>query len=149
MSRRPRLGIEDVPDTDRPILDSGYKHILRIFRDKQTKVMRLEAVVMEGNMKKCENGAYPGSSFACSHSSSTPIWTAFITHCITSPTWCEAQPNSSRVHLGELQRHIFSSEYRPPAAGNFLDFALASDAEEFCEFIHDIGDRIRRGESPK
>jgi len=58
---------------------------------------------------------------------STPIWTAFITHCITSPTWCRYTENSSTVYLADLRRHVFSSEYTPHVAANgehFLDFEL-------------------------
>lgn len=59
--------------------------------------------------------------------SSCPIWTAFITHHVTSPTWLRWSKNSYTVYLAQLQRHVFSSEYVPHMAANgehFLDFEL-------------------------
>lgn len=59
--------------------------------------------------------------------SSTPIWTAFITHYISSPTWFRRTKNSSTVYLADLQRHVFSSQYSAHIAANgehFLDFEL-------------------------
>ena len=41
-----------------------------------------------------------------------PIWTAFITHQILSPTWM-SQHGARVVHLNELQRYIFTEEYNP------------------------------------
>lgn len=35
-----------------PIRDSGYKHVLRLYRDKSTDALRLEASVLEGEMAK-------------------------------------------------------------------------------------------------
>lgn len=105
------------------IRDSGYKHALRLYRDRSTEALRLEASVSAGEM---ELYAYPDLFRPdTNHSYSTPIWTAFITHCITSPTWCRYQENSSTVYLAELRRHVFSSEYTPHVAANgeqLLDF---------------------------
>ena len=46
---------------------------------------------------------------------STPIWTAFITHSVMSKRWCR-RGGERIVCLGELRRHIFSSEYQPQIA---------------------------------
>jgi hypothetical protein len=56
---------------------------------------------------------------------STPIWTAFITHQITSPRWMRRAKDSPTIYLADLKRHIFSSEYRPHIAASgehILDF---------------------------
>ncbi|RMZ76062.1 hypothetical protein DV737_g5008, partial [Chaetothyriales sp. CBS 132003] len=82
------------------ITDSGYHHALRLYRDRSTGVLRLEAAVLEGPMKD------------------TPIWTAFITHQVTSPTWLERGDRSKRVYLADLKRHIFSSQYTPHIASS-------------------------------
>ncbi|KIV94928.1 hypothetical protein PV10_02645 [Exophiala mesophila] len=111
------------------IRDSGYKHALRVYHDRGTGALRLEAAVLEGEMQN------------------TPIWTAFITHRITSPTWFRYIKRSSTVYLAELQRHIFSSEYTPFIAANgehFLDFELVQDAEDFVKTLEDFGEEYRR-----
>ncbi|KIX03351.1 uncharacterized protein Z518_06903 [Rhinocladiella mackenziei CBS 650.93] len=111
------------------IRDSGFKHALRLYRDRGTDAVRLEASVLDGEMQH------------------TPIWTAFITHCITSPTWYRWPKNSSTVYLAELQRHVFSSQYSAHIAANgehFLDFELIQDAEDFVKTLQDFGDEYRR-----
>ncbi|EXJ86712.1 hypothetical protein A1O3_03665 [Capronia epimyces CBS 606.96] len=111
------------------IRDSGYKHALRLYRDKSTDAIRLEASVLEGEMQH------------------TPIWTAFITHSITSPTWYRWTKHSFTVYLAELQRHVFSSQYSPHIAANgehFLDFELVQDAEDFVQTIDDFREEYRR-----
>ncbi|KIW37552.1 uncharacterized protein PV06_10199 [Exophiala oligosperma] len=111
------------------IRDSGFKHALRLYRDKSTDAIRLEASALDGDMKH-----------------SCPIWTAFITHHVTSPTWLRWSKNSYTVYLAQLQRHVFSSEYVPHMAANgehFLDFELLTDAEDFVKTIEDFGDEYR------
>ncbi|KEF60880.1 uncharacterized protein A1O9_02442 [Exophiala aquamarina CBS 119918] len=111
------------------IRDSGYKHALRVYRDRGTDALRLEASVLKGEMEN------------------TPIWTAFITHCITSPTWCRYSENSSTVYLADLRRHVFSSDYTPHVAANgehFLDFELVQDAEDFVNTVEDFGEEYRK-----
>lgn len=39
-------------DRDRPIRDSGYKHALRVYHDRGTGALRLEAAVLEGEMRE-------------------------------------------------------------------------------------------------
>ncbi|KAK5208944.1 hypothetical protein LTR41_005342 [Exophiala xenobiotica] len=110
------------------IRDSGFKHALRLYRDKATDGLRLEASVLDGDMQHC------------------PIWTAFITHHVTSPTWLRRSKNSCVVYLAQLQRHVFSSKYTPHVAANgehFLDFELIRDAEDFVKTIEDFSDGYR------
>lgn len=45
-------GFAREPDHDRPIRDSGYKHALRVFHDRGTGALRLEAAVLEGEMRE-------------------------------------------------------------------------------------------------
>jgi hypothetical protein len=42
----------------------------------------------------------------------TPVWTAFITHQVASRIWMR-KPDSRTIHLTELQRFIFTTEYSP------------------------------------
>jgi hypothetical protein len=41
-----------VADRSRAIRDSGYKHALRLYRDKSTYALRLEASVLDGEMQQ-------------------------------------------------------------------------------------------------
>ena len=44
----------------------------------------------------------------------TPVWTAFITHLISSRTWKWRDSHSPKtVYLADLQRYIFTEEYSP------------------------------------
>lgn len=44
----------------------------------------------------------------------TPVWTAFITHYISSPSWMRRSRGSAKtVYLVDLQRFIFTNEYNP------------------------------------
>ncbi|OAP63135.1 hypothetical protein AYL99_02362 [Fonsecaea erecta] len=135
------------------IRDGGYRHVLRLYRDKRTDAMRLEASVLDKEMKD------------------TPIWTAFITHKITSPSWCRWPKNSSTVYLAELQRHVFSSEYSPHVRANgehLLDFEVftgrlsrervpyaieahwfRTDAEDFVKTVKDLREDVRRPKPAK
>ncbi|KAH0832510.1 hypothetical protein FOPE_01105 [Fonsecaea pedrosoi] len=117
------------------IRDGGYRHVLRLYRDKRTDAVRLEAAVLDKEMKD-----------------STPIWTAFITHKITSPSWFRWPKNSSTIYLAELQRHVFSSEYSPHVRANgehLLDFEVFTDAEDFVKTLKDLREDIRRPKPTK
>ncbi|KIW83987.1 hypothetical protein Z517_03233 [Fonsecaea pedrosoi CBS 271.37] len=116
------------------IRDGGYRHVLRLYRDKRTDAVRLEAAVLDKEMKD------------------TPIWTAFITHKITSPSWFRWPKNSSTIYLAELQRHVFSSEYSPHVRANgehLLDFEVFTDAEDFVKTLKDLREDIRRPKPTK
>ncbi|KAI1617192.1 hypothetical protein EDD36DRAFT_157139 [Exophiala viscosa] len=111
------------------ILDVGYRHALRLWRDEATNVVRLEASVLNGVMKHC------------------PIWTAFITHSITSPTWFHRPRRSATVYLAELQRHVFSSQYSPytcPSGEHCLEFEDDKDAKDFVKAIERLGEEHGR-----
>ncbi len=43
---------EDDANWDRVITDNEYHHALRIYRDRSTGTLRLEAAVLEGSMKE-------------------------------------------------------------------------------------------------
>ncbi|RMZ81754.1 hypothetical protein DV738_g1980, partial [Chaetothyriales sp. CBS 135597] len=111
------------------ITDSGSHHALRLYQDRSTGVIRLEAAVLKGSMKN------------------TPVWTAFITHQVTSPTWLERADHSKSVYLADLKRHIFSSKYTPHVAASgqhVLAFDLLSDAEDFESIIRELRVRVLR-----
>jgi len=72
----------------------------------------------------------------------TPVWTAFITHHITSPSWMRRSRGSAKtVYLVDLQRFIFTNEYSPqlgPGGEHELRFK-SSD----CQYSHLCDRRVR------
>lgn len=109
------------------IIDSGFNHALRIYHDKITGSVRLQASVLKGDLDR------------------TPVWTAFITHSITSPEWCR-QVDKRTIALAELRPHIFSARYKPqlaPSGAFMLRFEMRDDAEAFLEVIDAL--REKRG----
>ena len=72
----------------------------------------------------------------------TPVWTAFITHHITSPSWMRRSGGSAKtVYLLDLQRFIFTNEYSPqlgPGGEHELRFK-SSD----CQSSHLCDCRVR------
>lgn len=110
------------------IIDSRFNHALRIYRDKITGVVRLQASVLRGELDR------------------TPVWTAFITEYITQRDWCR-KVNPRTVALAELHLHIFSSRYRPAKESNgafLLRFETRDDAEAFLEVIYSLRDEIKQ-----
>ncbi|EEH44365.2 uncharacterized protein PADG_00654 [Paracoccidioides brasiliensis Pb18] len=78
------------------IHDNGYLHALRIFRDPVTKVIRLQASVLNGDM------------------ADVPVWTAFIHEFLLLKQWLrKASPTT--VILSQLDRAVFinSDDYIP------------------------------------
>ncbi len=60
---------------------------------------------------------------------SMPVWTAFVTHQIFSPTWMIlASPN--KVHLMDLQKFIFTDDY---------SYNKAPDGEHELHFVESNG----------
>lgn len=55
---------------------------------------------------------FPSNSLYVLRIGRTPIWTAFITHHVSSSRWMRKY-DSKTVHLADLQRYVFSSEYNP------------------------------------
>ena len=52
------------------------------------------------------------SNLCCFHVGRTPVWTAFITHSVCSSRWIR-NFGSKTIHLADLQRYVFCSEYVP------------------------------------
>lgn len=104
------------------IVDDHYRHALRLFREKDTGVIRLQASVQRGALRR------------------KPIWTAFITHQILSPTWM-SRDSPRVVHIADLQRYIFTEEYNPqrtPEGAHELTFIEPADAKEFVKSVKDL-----------
>ena len=89
------------------------RHILRIFRDSASKVVRLEASALRGPHKD------------------VPIWTAFVTKYAYDPDWPEYQRDGV-VDLAKLEPSVFISNYEPPVGrrGNAI-LPFASDRGMF------------------
>jgi hypothetical protein len=151
----------------RQIRDDNYLHALRVFLDKDSDAVRLQASIMQGEMKRYHRSlsASPASPLT-DHVSRTPVWTAFVTESIASSiassTWLR-KIGPEIVCLTELHPHIFSSNYTPPRTnrGEFLlhftsfdgkDLVLkypavrayvTTDAEAFVSTIFDLAPRYR------
>ncbi|QGA12965.1 hypothetical protein EYB26_000610 [Talaromyces marneffei] len=98
--------------------DDGFTHALRVYRDRISGAIRLQASVHEGDMKRA------------------PVWTAFITHHIDSPHWVRRA--NARVFLREAKRVIFFPEYSPPRNNrgeHILHFTSEDDAKDFVDVI--------------
>ncbi|KAL8697528.1 MAG: hypothetical protein Q9224_002266 [Gallowayella concinna] len=106
------------------IRDDNFEHALRVFRDRDCGGIRLQASVLRGELKR------------------TPVWTAFITTHIESHRWMrKAGPKT--VHLMDLQRYVFSTEYNPqlgPQGQHELRFESSRDAKDFMEVIEELAD---------
>ncbi|MCJ1307417.1 hypothetical protein MMC25_001063 [Agyrium rufum] len=92
------------------ILDDNYEHVLRVWQDKNSGGIRLQASVLTGVKKKM------------------PVWTAFITYQIHSHHWIIFNAPAS-IELRELQRYIFTEDYSPqlgPHGGHELSFMEVS-----------------------
>lgn len=104
------------------IVDSGFSHALRIYHDRITGAIRLQGSVLKGELDR------------------TPVWTAFITHVITSPDWCR-RVDRKTVALADLKLHIFSARYKPylaPSGAFMLRFETREDTESFWEILEDL-----------
>jgi hypothetical protein len=78
------------------IIDDGFEHALRVFRDIDSKAIRLQASVLRGELKH------------------TPVWTAFISdHLRRSSSWLKRGSNPKVVRLGSLDHYVFCAEYKP------------------------------------
>ena len=100
---------------DRRIVDDHYEHGLRLFQERDTGVIRLQASVQTGEVKRQVASELPDPRsviVAVLIFNRKPVWTAFITHQITSSTWM-SRDSRRVVHLAELNRHVFTDEYLP------------------------------------
>lgn len=101
------------------ISDDSFPHALSVFRDRETHAVRLQASVLEGELKR------------------KPVWTAFVTHQISSRSWV-AKPSAKVIHLADLQRFVFADAYTPqlgPAGQHELTFRSRDDARDFLRAI--------------
>ena len=105
------------------IIEDNFRRGLRMFKDKISGGVRLEASRMSKEAR-------------------TPIWTAFITHMLLSPTWI-TRLASDVIQLGDLQRFIFSSDYHhrtTPKSELELEFVKIDDVNDFTKAIDNLRD---------
>jgi hypothetical protein len=125
LGRSNRISREAVSHCGSEIRDDKSNHALRIRHDCITGVIRLEAAVSSGSLKKLVSWVLRCNTDLVS---SMPVWTAFITHHITSPSWMRRRSGTSNVVLlADLDRRIFTSEYKPvmdASGAHKLDFIL-------------------------
>ncbi|PKX92185.1 uncharacterized protein P174DRAFT_462650 [Aspergillus novofumigatus IBT 16806] len=103
------------------ILDDNYLHALRIYRDKVSGAVRLQASVHKGEMKRA------------------PVWTAFIAQHLGTRGWIR-RPDPKVVVLRELRQTIFmfAADYTPQKTSrgeHILQFTNRADAQGFVETI--------------
>ncbi|KAL8805807.1 MAG: hypothetical protein Q9182_001719 [Xanthomendoza sp. 2 TL-2023] len=121
---RIRLGRDVYSLGPSKIRDDNFEHALRVFRDRDCGGIRLQASVLRGELKR------------------TPVWTAFITTHIESQRWMR-KAGRKTVHLADLQRYVFSTEYNPqlgPQGQHELRFESSRDADEFMDVIDELAD---------
>lgn len=105
------------------ILDDGFRHSLTVFRDTESRGLRLHAALAEGDLRR------------------TPVWTAFVTHQSASPSWLHPK-SRHRVWVRDVQLYVFDGEYRQSsqrrrqAGGAFeLNFAKPDQAVRFRDVL--------------
>ncbi|RDW86556.1 uncharacterized protein DSM5745_03198 [Aspergillus mulundensis] len=108
-----------------PIYDDDFEHALRVYRDKVTGAVRLQASVHKGEMKR------------------SPVWTAFITDLVRTPRWLRIVDREPKlIVLRELPLNIFTfSDYNPPKTqkgGHLLKFQHREDAEGFLNVMAEL-----------
>ncbi|KAI9815286.1 MAG: hypothetical protein M1827_002766 [Pycnora praestabilis] len=97
------------------IEDDGFLHALRIYRDRPSGGLRLQASVLRGELK------------------GTPVWTAFVAQYIGATEWLKVV-RPTIIHLRDLHPYVFSPDYTPqrgPRGEHELKFRTAQDAAEF------------------
>lgn len=90
------------------IEDDGFLHDLRLYRDRDSGGVRLEASASTGALK------------------GVPVWTAFVTRYVGRKSWLR-RVEPRRVLVRELRPYIFCDEYVEPRkrTGEFeLRFAI-------------------------
>ncbi|KAJ5644954.1 hypothetical protein N7507_010965 [Penicillium longicatenatum] len=111
------------------IVDDNYPHALRVYQDRVSGAVRLQASVHKGIMDR------------------TPVWNAFVTHQIKRRGWLK--PLDSRtVLVRDLKLTILMSaeDYNPPTTArgeHVLKFVSRSDADAFLDTMEDIAMTIR------
>ena len=104
------LLIAQVLNLNSLIIDDRYLHALRIYQDRTSGAVRLQASVHEGELERYLSPFYLHA--VCSTESRAPIWTAFITDAITSRVW--ARREGRRVFLRDLKKIVLYPDYIPP-----------------------------------
>ncbi|KAL9130883.1 MAG: hypothetical protein Q9217_001033 [Psora testacea] len=102
--------------------DDHYGHALKLCKDKESGVIRLQASALHGTIRK------------------TPIWTAFITHQIHSPAWMN-RAGPKVIRLADLHKYVFWEDYNPhvaPGCQQELNFARTCDADNFEAAIDEL-----------
>lgn len=146
------------------IVDDDYPHALRVYQDRVSGAVRLQASVHKGIMDRSVRALviiWP----SLTDFNSTPVWTAFVTHQLKRRSWLK--PLDSRtVAVRDLKLTILMSaeDYNPPTTNNgehILKFTSRSgayaphilvfvalikaylDADGFLETMKDIAMTIR------
>jgi len=117
-----RIHSEEKEEFSGEIKDDNYLHALRIYVDKDSGGMRLEARARRGPFTQ------------------TPIWTAFISRHIYERGWI-TWIGKKVVQLGGLHPYVFCHGYVPPKGknGQFrLQFTSAKDATAFADMVHEL-----------
>jgi hypothetical protein len=81
------------------IKEDGYSHALRIWRDKDSNCIRLEARPRRGKFTQ------------------TPIWLAFVTKVMLQKSWIHVI-NVKTLELAGLHPYVFVPNYSPPTSEN-------------------------------
>ncbi|KAJ6143311.1 hypothetical protein N7471_002764 [Penicillium samsonianum] len=107
------------------ITDDDYMHALRVYKDRVTGAVRLQASVHLGDMNH------------------TPVWTAFVTHNLGKRSWLKSY-DSKTVILRDIKPVVFMSmdDYNPPQTSqghHVLEFTSSSDAREFLDVMDELG----------
>lgn len=103
------------------IIDNGYEHIFKIFKDEETGVVRFQASIASGEMHNAH------------------VWTAFITHVLYSRSW--KRRAGRQVHLADVQLIIFAESYSAaldPVNGFVLDFPTVTDATHVWDILENL-----------
>ncbi|KAJ5918856.1 hypothetical protein N7454_010000 [Penicillium verhagenii] len=111
------------------IVDDEYGHALRVYQDRISGAVRLQASVHKGPMNR------------------TPVWTAFVTHQLTRRGWLKTL-NSRSVAVRDLKLTILMSadDYNPPTTDrgdHILKFNTRDDAEGFKGTMEEIAMNMR------
>ncbi|KAI9704431.1 MAG: hypothetical protein M1836_007294 [Candelina mexicana] len=91
------------------IEDDNFLHALRIFKDRDSGGVRLEASVLRGELQR------------------TPVWTAFVTQYLGSTNWMR-RIEPKVIQLRDLHPYVFSPDYTPqrgPRGEHELRFTTA------------------------
>lgn len=110
------------------IVDDGFEHSLAVYQDKKCHVIRLQAAVSSGELRKC------------------PVWTAFVTYESEDPRWM-VRRDSRRIWLRKLKPFVFCDDYKKRRQiqkhGEFeIYFREKKDASAFVDLFLPDSDSI-------